>query len=101
MGDLRQRPDRPSRAERRHLVNEDADGIALGDERGDKTLPRLVENLLKGVWGRSRGIACHHVVHHSANALARTYRVVKPVAVRPLPMLWTTVCDRHRRPLFS
>ena len=49
MGDLRQRLDGPLRAELRHLVNQRADGIALGGERGDETLPRLVQNLLEGV----------------------------------------------------
>jgi hypothetical protein len=56
MGDQRQLRDRPSWAERRHLVNEDADGLALGDERGGEALSRLVENLLDGVGGRRRGI---------------------------------------------
>ena len=61
MGELRQGRDRPSRAQRRHLVNEDADGIALGAERRDETLTRLIEHLLEGVGERSRRSALERI----------------------------------------
>ena len=55
MGDLRERGDGPSRVQRRHFVNEDADGIALGGKRGHETLPHLVETLLQGCRRQKQG----------------------------------------------
>ena len=84
MGDLRQRRDRPARAERRHLVDEDADGIAPGGERGDETLPRLVENLLEGV------------DHGPALPFGRMTATATPCATAPSPG-----CRSSRRPAAS
>ena len=57
MDHLLERRDRPSRAERRHLVNEDTDGLALGHETGDETMPRFVQDPLEVVGGGSSGRA--------------------------------------------
>ena len=59
MGDLGERGDGPSWMQRRHFVNEDADGIALGDKAGDETLSYLVEALLKGFALASFGAVGH------------------------------------------
>src|ERR1700682_3054944 len=54
MCDPRELRNWPCRAERRHLANENADGIALGDERRDEALPGPLQNLLAGV-GHAHG----------------------------------------------
>jgi hypothetical protein len=57
MGGSLQARDRPLPAERRDLVNEGADELALGLERGDETLPLPVQKLLEDIGVRRRGRA--------------------------------------------
>ena len=72
MGDLPEGGEGPAWVRHRHFVDEDPDGIALGDKRVHETLPHLVETLLKGFVGRSsRG----SIVDRNLRALA-SYRAV-------------------------
>ena len=43
------------------VVNEDADGIALGGKSGGETQPHLVQTLLEGVWGTGSGTAVKRI----------------------------------------